>query len=80
MRSSAIKLKEKVKNNIIKVIEVGVCAGTNAKVLQDNFRISNLYLIDSYKENYSPEVFEWFKSTHRKFNEDKRATIIVIFL
>jgi predicted O-methyltransferase YrrM len=77
MRKSAEILKEKVKDKIIKVIEVGVCAGQNAKKLQDNLRIGEFYLIDSYNEKYSDQVMNWFKDTHRLFSEDKRVTIII---
>jgi len=77
MRESAKVFKKKIGSKIIKVMEIGVCAGLNAKKLQDNFRISDFYLIDWYRDIYSPKVMEWLKSTHKLFNEDKRVTIII---
>lgn len=76
MRESAKELKFRVGDNIIKVIEIGVCAGKNAQELHDNFRISDFYLIDWWQSTYSEHVMDWFKETHKRFNEDKRVTII----
>lgn len=76
MRPALSAFKRRMGSQIVNALEVGVAAGQHAQDIHDNLRCRNLVLVDNWHSQYRSIVFKWLEDTCRRFEDDKRVTII----
>jgi len=78
MRESLKAFILKNKAPKIKAMELGVMAGAHSKIMYDALipRLQRLYLIDSWKVSYRPEMHDRLLTTVQKFEENPIITVI----
>jgi len=78
MRESLKYASKHFKGKLVKAVEIGVAAGKNADCIRKSLRISDLFLIDSWREDYGEgKAPEWLLKTKRKFESDRRVWIFI---
>lgn len=73
-------LKEAVKyfgGKAVVAAEVGVAAGANAKRIFSALNIRRMFLIDSWKLEYSAECYDWLLKTCKEFEGCMGAVVLV---
>jgi len=82
-RPSVKAMKKTFNERLVKGVEVGVASGINSKSILKELNVEKLYLIDLWanyvKGEYKGPMVENYKSTLKKFKNDKRVKIIKDF-